>query len=200
MSVTCPTRGRHSPGHRRHFRFCVALPFSTLLLFMAYGCAGTLTDEERAAFGDLTVKASTPTDCGQAILTRACASTDDVSQCKSCSGFPGCHGKDMPAVAGLDLSAAGLGDGSQYINQKADDSAMGSCGAGAVPTPVSGKVYIDPVHPESSLIYQKVTATFGCGLRMPYPGTVLLSDADQKCILDWIKSVPGVGGHADGGR
>lgn len=178
----------------------LAVTVSTSLALVLSGCAGTLTDEERAAFDDLTVNASTPTDCGRAILTRPCASTEDVSQCKSCSGFSGCHGKDMPAIMGLDLTAAGLGDGSQYINQKADDSAMGSCGAGAVPTPVTGKIYIDPIHPENSLIYQKVTANVGCGVRMPYPGTTLLSAGDQMCILDWIKSVPGVSRGADAGR
>jgi len=132
------------------------------------------------------------TDCGFAILTQTCPEGTSFSKCKSCSGFPGCHGKDTPSIVGLDLTADGIGDGTKYINKGADNTEFGACGAGAMPTPISGEVYIDRANPENSLIYKKVTLAQGCGSRMPYASTVFLSDTDQRCILDWIKSVPGV--------
>jgi hypothetical protein len=131
-------------------------------------------------------------NCGFVILTQMCPPGATFAKCKSCSGFPACHGKDSPSNVGLDLTADGIGDGTKYIDYPADDSVMGSCGAGAMPTPMKGKVYIDPINPENSLLYQKETTSFVCGSRMPFASTVFLSDTDQRCILDWIKSVPGV--------
>jgi len=184
----------------------LALPVSMFLPFLVPGCAGTLTDEEKATLvagttGTMGAGGSgTPMDCGLAILTKECPAGSSFSKCKSCSGFPACHGKDTPSIAGLDLTAAGLGDGTKYIGKAADDTMMGSCGAGAMPTPIKGMVYIDKNNPENSLIYKKTTTAQGCGSRMPFASTTFLSDTDQKCILDWIKNVPTVmsGGGAGG--
>jgi hypothetical protein len=154
-------------------------------------CAGRLEALEGPGGSD----GKTPifTDCGFAILTQTCPEGSSFSKCKSCSGFGSCHGKDTPSIVGLDLTADGIGDGIKYINKGADNTSMvGGCGTAAMP-PVSGKVYIDPKNAENSLIYQKVTTTFGgCGSRMPFASTVFLSTTEQLCILDWIKSVPGV--------
>lgn len=155
---------------------------------MMVGAGGTAT----GAGGTGSDAGLSKPSCGFAILTQACPPGATFSKCKSCSGFPGCHGKDTPSNAGLDLTADGIGDGTKYINYPADDSVAGSCGAGAMPTPFKGQVYIDPMNPENSLIYKQVTTARSCGSRMPFASTVFLSDADQLCILDWIKSVPGV--------
>jgi hypothetical protein len=146
-----------------------------------------------------------PMDCAEAIMTRACAASATVNKCVTCSGLSGCHGKDSPAITGLDLSADGLvanEHGKKLINKKADD-VNGLCGAAAMP-PLSGKVIIDPNNPENSLMYKKVQTNFSeCGLRMPYTATKALSASDQQCILDWIKKIPGVSSGAsstaDGG-
>jgi hypothetical protein len=69
----------------------------------------------------------------------------------------------------------------------------GLCGAAALPTPIKGKVIIDPIHSENSLLYQKVQVGFAeCGSRMPFTAIKPLSDVDQQCILDWIKKIAGV--------
>ncbi len=186
-----------------HFLW-LAVPVSIFLPFVTPGCAGTLTEEEINQLKGATTGAGgsgTPTDCGLAILTKECSPTQDTfAKCKSCSGFSACHGKDMPSIAGLDFTASAIGDGTQFINKAADDSVAGSCGAMAMPTAIKGKVLVDPRAPENSLIYQKVTATFGCGSRMPFASTTFLSTTDQQCILDWIKKIPGVsaGGGAGG--
>lgn len=135
-----------------------------------------------------------PTDCAEVIFTRACAPGSTVNKCVTCSGISGCHGKDTPTTD-LDLSAEGIAasqSGKTFINKPADD-VNGLCGAAAMPTPIKGKVIVDPNNPENSLLYQKVLTGFAdCGSRMPFTATKPLSAADQQCILDWIKKIPGV--------
>ena len=58
---------------------------------------------------------------------------------------------------------------------------------------VHAKILIDPHSPEKSLLYDKLLSAPVCGPQMPYLRPVL-APTDQQCILDWIKSVPGVGG------
>jgi hypothetical protein len=160
------------------------IPFITLGLLAA--CGGGSGDTP----GD-----QVPTDCAEQIMTRACAPGATVNKCVTCSGLSGCHGKDSPAITGLDLSLDGLAaneHGKTLINKPADD-VNGLCGAAAMPTPIKGKVIIDPNNPENSLMYQKVQTNFAeCGSRMPYTASKPLSAADQQCILDWIKKIPGV--------
>jgi hypothetical protein len=112
------------------------------------------------------------TSCGVTVMSQSCALT-------------GCHlpSPGSPAQANLDLSASGLGDGHQLVNAPA----QGSYCAHATPPPV----IIDPNHPDRSLLYDKLQPQPSCGPEMPY-GRPPLSSGDQKCILDWIESVPGV--------
>jgi hypothetical protein len=104
---------------------------------------------------------------------------------QSCA-LAGCHlsAPGSPAQANLDLSASALGDGSQLVNAPAQGS---YCGHGSKPLPV----IIDPKNPESSLLYNKIRPKPVCGPEMPYTRQQLSAD-NQQCILDWIKSVPGV--------
>jgi hypothetical protein len=97
--------------------------------------------------------------------------------------FAGCHvnAAGAPAQANLDLTTAGLGDGHQLVNAKAQGSFCMS----------SSQVIIDPTNPEKSLLYNKTTSQPACGPEMPYLRQPL-SATNQACILDWIKTVPGV--------
>jgi hypothetical protein len=101
----------------------------------------------------------------------------------------------LPATLGLDLSAEGIvasGRGAKWINMPADD-VDGTCGAAATPVPFQGKIMVDPAHPENSLLYQKeIEGNGGCGSQMPFTAVKPLSLTEQKCILDWIKKIPGV--------
>jgi hypothetical protein len=104
---------------------------------------------------------------------------------QSCA-LAGCHlsTSGSPAQANLDLSASALGDGRQLVNAPAQGS---FCAHSSSPPPV----IIDPDHPENSLLYDKLQAKPVCGPEMPYARPPLSPDK-QQCILDWIKSVPGV--------
>jgi hypothetical protein len=113
------------------------------------------------------------TSCGIKVMTQSCA-------------LAGCHlpTPGSPAQANLDLSASALGDGRQLVNAPAQGS---FCAHSSSPPPV----IIDPTHPESSLLYDKLQSKPACGPEMPYARPSLSPD-NQQCILDWIKSVPGV--------
>jgi hypothetical protein len=115
------------------------------------------------------------TSCGITVMTQNCA-------------LAGCHLSipGTPAQANLDLSASVLGDGRQLVNAPAQGS---FCAHSSTPPPV----IIDPNHPESSLLYNKLQPKPVCGPQMPYTRPPLSTD-NQQCLLDWIKSVPGVGG------
>ena len=98
----------------------------------------------------------------------------------------GCHG-GVVTSAGLDLSAATI-NAPQSLVDKMNRGEMGGCGANV------GKL-IDSQRPEQSLIYTKVT-TQTCGAKMPPSGP--LAPAETNCVLNWIKSIPGVGGGTGG--
>jgi hypothetical protein len=136
-------------------------------------------------------------DCAEAIFTKECPPGATVARCKTCSGIPNCHGKESPVIPGFDLTADGLArenHGRAFVNRPADD-VNGLCGAAAQPSPISGQVIIDPLYPENSLLYRKVSLEGpSCGTRMPFTAPGPLSDAERKCILDWIKKIPGVNG------
>lgn len=99
---------------------------------------------------------------------------------------PGCHGGTI-VVAGLDLSAAVIA-APQPLLDKPNRGETGGCVAGF------GKI-IDTQRPEQSLLYTKVQAAT-CGSLMP-PG-VRLTGTETSCVLNWIKSIPGVGGGTGG--
>ena len=111
-----------------------------------------------------------------------------VSKCNAA----GCHGGGVIS-AGLDLTPTVI-NAPQPLVDKLNRGEMMACTAGI------GKL-IDSQRPEQSLIYTKVT-TPTCGSKMPI-GTPLTA-TETGCILNWIKSIPGVnsggGGAADGGR
>jgi hypothetical protein len=98
----------------------------------------------------------------------------------------GCHG-GVTTSAGLDLTAATINAPQPLVDKANKGEAMG-CAAGV------GKL-IDSQRPEQSLIYTKVT-TPSCGAKMPPSGP--LAPAETNCILNWIKSIPGVGGGTGG--
>ena len=99
----------------------------------------------------------------------------------------GCHVASMgsPAQANLDLTTAVVGDGHALVNAPAQGS---FCASSSTPR----RVIIDPHSPEQSLLYNKLLTMPVCGPQMPFTRPPL-APADQQCILDWIKSVPGVG-------
>jgi hypothetical protein len=111
--------------------------------------------------------------CGITVMAQTCAVT-------------GCHlsTPGAPAQANLDLSTSAVGDGSKLVNAPAQGS---FCGQGAHPLPV----IIDPKNPESSLLYNKLQSMPVCGPQMPFTRPPLAQN-DRQCILDWIKTVPGV--------
>jgi hypothetical protein len=160
--------------------------------------SGTGSGSGSGSGGSTSVGPPVPVDCAEAIFTKPCALGDTVAKCVTCSGIFGCHGKD-PILPGWDLSAEGLAasqGGQKFINRPANDTPDGVCGDGAVP-PVAGKVIVDPIHPENSLLYQKVTTNYlnspgFCGSRMPFAATRALTVEQQQCILAWIKKIPGV--------
>ena len=98
----------------------------------------------------------------------------------------GCHG-GVTTSAGLDLSAATIAN-PQSLVDKPNRGETGGCTANV------GKI-IDSQRPEQSLIYTKVT-TPTCAAKMPPSGP--LAAAETTCILNWIKSIPGVGGGTGG--
>jgi hypothetical protein len=190
----------------------LALPVGISVPFLTPGCAGTLTPDEIAALQAGTTGAAGsgsttggPMDCAEQIFAKECGpGMTTIAKCQTCSGLANCHGKETPAVTTLDLTAAGLEaneHGKKLVGLAADD-VNGSCGAAATPTPIKGKVIIDPMNPENSLLYQKVIAgNGGCGSAMPFTSPKPLTADQAKCILDWIKKIPGVmdnGGGAGG--
>ena len=85
----------------------------------------------------------------------------------------GCH-VGTPPAGNLDLSVTGLAT----LPGKSD--------------PACGGTFADPANPEKSVIYLKLPASPPCGARMPF-GATPLSDSDQQCVLQWIKTVPAKG-------
>jgi hypothetical protein len=109
-----------------------------------------------------------------------------VSKCNQA----GCHGGGVIS-AGLDLTPTVI-NAPQPLVDKLNRGETMACMAGV------GKL-IDSQRPEQSLIYTKVT-TPTCGSKMPI-GTPLTA-TETGCILNWIKSIPGVnsgGGATDAG-
>ncbi|MET0593528.1 MAG: hypothetical protein ABW133_12570 [Polyangiaceae bacterium] len=100
----------------------------------------------------------------------------------------GCHGGSIQS-AGLDLSPAVINAPQSLVDKANRGDPAGGCGASV------GKI-IDSQRPEQSLIYTKVT-TATCGVAMPPTGK--LATAETSCILNWIKSIPGVNGGGTGG-
>jgi hypothetical protein len=115
----------------------------------------------------------TTPSCGVTVMAQNCA-------------LSGCHltTPGSPAQANLELSEAALGDGHQLVNAPAQGS---YCARSSSPPPV----IIDPHKAENSLLYNKLQSQPVCGPEMPYLRPQL-APANQQCILDWIRAVPGV--------
>jgi hypothetical protein len=100
----------------------------------------------------------------------------------------GCHGGSIQS-AGLDLSPAVISAPQSLVDKMNKGEPAGGCGASV------GKI-VDSQRPEQSLLYVKLT-TPSCGALMPPTGK--LAPADTNCVLNWIKSIPGVNGGGTGG-
>jgi hypothetical protein len=98
----------------------------------------------------------------------------------------GCHGGTILS-AGLDLSPAIIAQPSVLVDKANVGEATG-CKAN------TGKI-IDRQRPEQSMLYQKVS-TPTCGARMP--PSVAFAPSEIACVLNWIKSIPGVSGGTGG--
>jgi hypothetical protein len=125
------------------------------------------------AFGCSGQPDGNPSPAGGACSAEA-ASIRSTVFAVSCDGA-GCHGSQSPA-AGLDLIGKPLAE------------LMGTSSALC-----SGWSIVVPGSPEKSFLYHKLTAsTPACGERMPLAGHI--SDADAKCIADWITAMAPTGG------
>jgi hypothetical protein len=112
-----------------------------------------------------------------------CMAPLTVAKCS----LSGCHG-GVTTSANLDLSAATINAPQSLVDKANKGETNGGCSAGVAKL-------IDSQKPEQSLIYTKVT-TQPCGAKMPPSGP--LAPAETTCILNWIKSIPGVGGGTGG--
>ncbi len=97
---------------------------------------------------------------------------------KSCGGSI-CH-EGAEAAAGLDLVAPGVA--SRLVNQMGRD-----CPG----------ILVDPVVPESSLMYEKLLPLPDCGSPMPI-GKPTLTPEELACVRDWISAQTEAGGGSGG--
>jgi hypothetical protein len=138
------------------------------------GCPGSLANPN-----DYLV----PDSCGLQVLNDTCAKTN-------------CHLTDSQATAAanLQLDYASIGDGSQLVGKMAE-------GPFCAPDAGTGTMtaIIDSAQPEMSLLYNKLDDNPVCGPRMPFLVPKALTADQKQCILDWIKTVPGVHGGTSTG-
>jgi hypothetical protein len=172
---------------------------------LVVGCPGSLTDEEKEAFGEVLGNGGAPagnagSGGGGAPAAMNCDApatvflkTDPTSMKVTGCASAGCHDAQAKQSA-LDLSMAD--PFADLLNKEADPSKV--CEG-------KGKL-IDGAAPEKSLLYTKMFMDDDpnfpdCGLGMPYP---LLTEppghaAERACVLAWIKSKLAGGGAAAGG-
>jgi len=102
---------------------------------------------------------------------------------KRCAGA-NCHeGGNMPInPPNLDLTSEGV-----------VDRLVGKPGSAMCPG-----ILVNPADAEGSILYKKLTAMPGCGIRMPFTGTPL-DDGELKCVKEWIESLGGAGGGPGAG-
>jgi hypothetical protein len=162
-------------------RFMTCLIAVPCLALLAAGCPGSLTTEEKQAFGgvlgDGGPGGSGPCDAPSTVFQTSCATT-------------GCHNASS-MMGALDLSVA---DPFPALKDKTGDPA-GEC---------SAQLLIDSANPENSLMYTKMfrsddpqeSAMFaGCGLPMPFPfGPEPGTESQRDCVLSWIKGKLGTSG------
>jgi len=156
--------------------------------------AGVSSNDAGSSSIDATLMQPIETDpllmnCGVVALNKSCASADGV-----------CHG-GTPPIVGLDLTLTGIAaahHGADFVG-RAPSSDVEISGAACSPLslpPVFGKYIVDPQNPEASLLYAKMQNPPPCGARAPLlprpKQPMVVSAVDQACILDWIKSLPGV--------
>ena len=91
----------------------LAVPACLYLPWVIPGCAGELTDAEKAELlAGGTSTGTMSTDCGIVAMEKSCSSADGV-----------CHG-GSPPIVGLDLTAAGIAaanNGDDFVGRPASD-------------------------------------------------------------------------------
>lgn len=88
---------------------------------------------------------------------------------QSCGGNKICH-EGAEAAAGLDLVSPGVVE--RVVDKKARD-----CPG----------ILADPVLPEASLLFTKLSPATACGSPMPL-GKPAFSEAEKDCLRDWIEA------------
>ncbi len=134
-----------------------------------------------------------------------------IALCAACTGCPGgledpgrfsvnaASGSclDVPQTVFLPDCATALchstADKMQGLDLQSADVASRLVG---VPSTEGSGLLIDPVNPQSSVIYAKLTASPPFGVRMPF-GQPPLSDATEACVLQWVTEQVD-GGAGDG--
>jgi hypothetical protein len=128
--------------------------------------------------------------CPGSLDTKEFPSAGATGATGGCGDVPTQLLKNRCAVAGCHTSASPQGkldltaDSGLTMRLVGVDSTSGTC---------TGKL-IDKTSPDQSLLYTKCEAMAPCGSPMPLPSTTdkkgtPLSDAEKKCLLDWITSV-----------
>jgi hypothetical protein len=122
---------------------------------------------------------NTPADSGP--TTCDFTALEALFAAKTCTSI-GCH--DSPTgAAGLDLKSAGLGARLLGMSPMANVGSIPSSCAGM------GKVYLTPgSNPAMGLFIDKLTASPGCGTRMPQVGSPL-NTSQMECVRSWALTV-----------
>jgi hypothetical protein len=98
-------------------------------------------------------------------------------------------GQDAANCGICHATAANKANGSLMFNsnnkQATYDALVGKTSAGGVGSMCGGKTYVVPGKPAESLLYQKLSASPPCGMRMPQ-GMPPLSDAAMQTLSAWI--------------
>ena len=176
---------------KSHFMW-LAVPVCLYLPWMIPGCAGTLTDEEIA---DARRRRTTSTGTGRMRPPEWLLSTRAAPR-------PTALATGRPPIMGLDLTIAGIAaahDGDDFVGRAtSNDMANGAACSPMSTPPVMGKLIVDPDEPRGEPALHKnvglrPNADRTCrscrakANRRPFPRPI------RSAILDWIKTLTGVG-------
>jgi hypothetical protein len=160
-------------------RFIVVAVFGSVLV----ACAGTLdADRFGEHEGDVTSDSgggAEPSRLGDAMPPSACADVPTAVLGAVCGGA--CHSGATP-TSNLDLTSPNV---AQRLLGK--------------PALAGGGLLIDPIHPEASVLYTKVTRTPPFGGQMPPSPSQPLDDATAACVRDWVRTAARQSAPADAG-
>lgn len=92
-----------------------------------------------------------------------------AARCVSCHGMP----------------ANDLANGNLHLGADKETAYKALVGVKSMSTRCMNKTLVDPGHPESSLMLQKLSPNPPCGMRMPI-GPTYLTDAQLEMIRSWI--------------